>query len=171
MADQKKNLNNLVSFSGTFISQLLFGLFLTIVFLLSGQEASVSIFLGVVGALALGMIVSANKNRPQPQSLASSEGIDAGLRYWLVFLIGFSLIGYQAPMSILLGAIAGVGGGWMTAWWESKEETRTQLPDSVSDGDEDTDLSTETSNTKRRKRKPIRRYRRTPGSTFRFWGR
>ncbi|MBD2778282.1 hypothetical protein [Iningainema tapete] len=170
MAEQKKNQSNLIAFTGSFISQLLFGLFLTIVFLVSGQEASVSLFLGVVGALALGMIVSASKNRPQsPQ--APSEGIDAGLRYWLLFLIGFTFVGYKAPMSILLGAIAGLGGGWITAWWETRGESRTQLPnDALAVSDEE--VPADAKRSKRRRRKPTRRFRRVPGvGIFRFWGR
>jgi hypothetical protein len=61
-----------------------------------------------------------------------NEGFEAGLRYWLVFLLGFFLLGYSAQYSIFLGGLAGLAGGILAAYWKQKE-----LPPPPSDGDED----------------------------------
>ncbi|MBR8835469.1 MAG: hypothetical protein DSM106950_15960 [Stigonema ocellatum SAG 48.90 = DSM 106950] len=169
MAEPKKNSLFSVSFSGNFLTQLLFGLFLSLVFGMTLGNASLSIFLGVLGGVALGWFTTATTTNPQSQAVASSEGIDAGLKYWLFFLLGFALLGYQPSMSIFLSGIAGVAGGWTIAWWKSREESRTQLPDKLSE-DMEAEIN-ETGSTRRRaKRRTTRRYRRAPGfPSFRFW--
>jgi len=152
--------NNLFNFSSEFISQLIFGSFLIFILITTGSPVSLSIFIGILGGFALGWFTNASKNSPQAPVVASSDGIDAGLKYWLFLLLGFSLMGYSAPMSILLGGIGAIGGGWIIAWWRSKEATRTQLPTDATPEDD----SEESSNriTRRQTRKPVRRYRRTP---------
>ncbi|MDZ8052149.1 MAG: hypothetical protein RMX68_001430 [Aulosira sp. ZfuVER01] len=166
MAQKKDFLN----FSPNFLSQLIFGLILTLVLSMTGSSLALSIFLGIMGGFTLGWITAASKSSAQPQSVASSDGIDAALKYWLLFLIGFSWLGYPAPMSILLGALGALGAGWMIAWWGSKEETRTQLPLEPTEEAEQEESSGR-SNVKRR-RKTTRRFRRTSGGiNFRFWER
>ncbi|OUL36581.1 hypothetical protein BV372_06340 [Nostoc sp. T09] len=166
MAQKKDFLN----FSPNFLSQLIFGLILTLVLSMTGSSIALSIFLGIMGGFTLGWITAASKNNAQPQSVASSDGVDAALKYWLLFLIGFSWLGYPAPMSILLGALGALGGGWMIAWWGSKEEARTQLPLEPTEETEG-EQSTER-NTIKRRRKTTRRFRRTTGGiNFRFWER
>jgi uncharacterized membrane protein YeaQ/YmgE (transglycosylase-associated protein family) len=164
------NNNNLFNFSPDFLSQLIFGAFLTFILITTGSPIALSIFLGIIGGFTLGWFTNASKNSSQPPTVASSDGIDAGLKYWLFFLLGFGLLGYPAPMSILLGGIGALGGGWIIAWWRSKEETRTQLPvETVEDLQEE--QSTDRI-TRRQSRRPSRRYRRTPGSfSFKFWNR
>ncbi|OUL25152.1 hypothetical protein [Nostoc sp. 106C] len=166
MAQKKDFLN----FSPNFLSQLIFGLILTLVLSMTGSSLALSIFLGIMGGFTLGWITAASKSNAQPQSVASSDGIDAALKYWLLFLIGFSWLGYPAPMSILLGALGALGGGWMIAWWGSKEEARTQLPlepTEETEGEKSSDR-----NTIKRRRKTTRRFRRTTGGiNFRFWQR
>ncbi|MCC5638775.1 hypothetical protein LC593_23670 [Nostoc sp. CHAB 5844] len=160
--------NNLFNFTSDFISQLIFGSFLTFILIMTGSPASLSIFLGILGGFTLGWITSASKNSPQAPTVASTDGIDAGLKYWLLFLLGFVWLGYSAPMSILLGGIGAIGGGWIIAWWGSKEETRTQLPiETIEEGDERPSLRS----TKQQKRRPTRRFRRARGINFRFWQR
>lgn len=157
-----------LSFSGPLITQLLFGLFLMLVFLSTGYDLSLSLFLGVLGSLALGWVTTVSTNSSKPETVASNEGIDAGLKYWLFFLLGFVCVGYRPPMSIFLGAIAGIGGGLIIAWWKSQEETRTQLQSEVSEDSEAEFKSDRV--TRQQKRRATRRYRRTPGSiNFRFW--
>ena len=46
--------------------------------------------------------------------------IPAALRIWLLSLLAFVLLDYSVPFSILFGAIAGVAGGLVTAWWQIK---------------------------------------------------
>ncbi len=169
MAPPKNNFD--FAFSGNFFSQILFALFLTLIFQIAnhGQKPALSIFLGVLGGVALGWITAANKTGPNSPTVASSEGIDAGLRYWLLFLLGFMFLKYQAPMSILLGAIAGVGGGWIVAWWGSKEEIKTQLPSEDLNNDE---VAVYGERYAKRQKRPITRIRRRRGRVkFRFWER
>ncbi len=163
--------NKTSGISGIVLTQLLFGLFLTLVLIVSGNEPALSLFLGTLGGVAVGWFTTTTKTGPQSQTVASAEGIDAGLKYWLFFLLGFVVCGYKPPMSIFLGAMAGFGGGWTIAWWKSKEETRTQLPTETIE-DVDGELLIDTSATKRRKRKQTRRYRRSRGPiNFMFWRR
>ncbi|HBL62973.1 MAG TPA: hypothetical protein DDZ80_32770 [Cyanobacteria bacterium UBA8803] len=51
-----------------------------------------------------------------------SDGFPYALRFWLIFLLSLVLLGYSVPFSIVLGAIGGFGGGWIVAWWKSKDE-------------------------------------------------
>ncbi|BAZ65270.1 MAG: hypothetical protein KME28_18845 [Pelatocladus maniniholoensis HA4357-MV3] len=171
MAPQKNNFNQFLSVSPNFLNQILFGVFLTLIFLVVGYALPISLFLGVLGGLAVGWLTTANKSSPQSDAIASSEGIDAGLKYWLFFLLGFVFLGYKPSVSILLGSLAGIGGGWLIAWWKSKEETRTQIPDELTD---ETQLELPpTPTVKRRIRKPIRRYRRSSDNSNwpQFWRR
>ncbi|QLE54065.1 hypothetical protein [Nostoc sp. TCL26-01] len=159
------NNNNLFNFSPAFLSQLAFGSFLAFILISTGSPVPLSIFLGIITGFTIGWFTNSSKSSPQQPTVASSDGIDAGLKYWLFFLLGFALLGYPAPMSILLGGIGALGGGWTIAWWRSKEETRTQLPVEVVEeveGEESSDRIT-----KRQTRRTVRRYRRSPGS-FRF---
>jgi hypothetical protein len=166
------NKNDFLNLSSDFLSPLLFGSFLILILRTTGTSLSLSLFLGIVGGLILVGITSASKNSTKPQSIASSDGIDAGLKYWLFFLLGFSLLGYPAHISILLGAIAALGGGWIVAWWGSKEETRTQLPAELAQ-DAETGEPNERS-TRQQKRRVTRRFRRAAGDggiNFKFWQR
>ncbi|BAT53891.1 unknown protein [Nostoc sp. NIES-3756] len=156
------NNNNLFNFTPEFVSQLIFGAFLIFILITTGSPVSLSVFLGILGGFALGWFTNSSKNSPQAPVVASSDGIDAGLKYWLFFLLGFAMMGYSAPMSILLGGIGAIGGGWIIAWWRSKEETRTQLP-----ADTTQEVDTEEPSdriTRRQTRKPVKRYRRAAGS-------
>ncbi|MDZ8186143.1 MAG: hypothetical protein RMX96_14975 [Nostoc sp. ChiSLP02] len=167
MADKK---NDFFAFSPTFFSQLLFGAFLTFILVMTGSAVPLSIFLGILGGFILSWITSATDNSPQAPSVSSSDGVETGLKYWLVFMLGFVALGYPAPMSILLGGMAALGGGWISAWWGSKEETKTQLQ--VEDSQEaEIEQPNERIN-KRQRRRPTRRSRRSSGSVnFRFWQR
>ncbi|MCX5965449.1 MAG: hypothetical protein NT070_20675 [Cyanobacteria bacterium] len=49
-----------------------------------------------------------------------SEGFSAGIQVWLVFLLAFYILRYPAPLSIMLGAIAGVSAGFIVGWWSAK---------------------------------------------------
>jgi hypothetical protein len=48
----------------------------------------------------------------------ANDGFEEGLRYWLVFLLGFFLLGYPVPLSIFLGGLAGLAGGLIAAYWK-----------------------------------------------------
>lgn len=52
-----------------------------------------------------------------------SNGFPVALRLWLVFLLSLVLFGYSVPFSIVVGAVGGIAGGWVVAWWNSKEKS------------------------------------------------
>ncbi|RCJ34078.1 hypothetical protein A6770_17250 [Nostoc minutum NIES-26] len=161
--------NDFFTISPSFFTQLIFGSFLILILSLTGSPLSLSIFLGILGGFTLGWITNASKNSPQAPTVASSDGVDAALKYWLFFLLGFVSLGYSAPMSILLGGIGAMGGGWIIAWWGSKEESKTQLP--VEAQEESSSERPSNRITKQQKRRPVRRYRRPSGINLQFWRR
>ncbi|MTJ07573.1 MULTISPECIES: hypothetical protein [unclassified Anabaena] len=165
MAPKNNLLGDIFSSSPNFLSQLLFGLFLFIIARSAGASFPVSLFVGVMGGVSLGLFTAANENNPESTTVASNDGIDAGLKYWLVFMLGCLFLGYSAPISILFGGIAGVGGGWIIAWWRCQETLQTQLPEEILEEEIPSDRSA-----KRRKRKPTKRFRRESSTfNFRFW--
>ncbi|MCJ8283411.1 MAG: hypothetical protein MJK14_27410 [Rivularia sp. ALOHA_DT_140] len=167
----KKSSGNFLPISQGFLSQLVFGVFLAFIFFLSSGRIELSVFLGVLGGLALGLFTTSTKSGPHPETVASSDGVDAGLKYWLFFLLSFLLLGYEAPISILLGGIAGLSGGFIFAWWGSKEPTQTKVSSQVR---RDVEAEDELGSTVQRinsvkTRRPTRRYRRRSGINIKFW--
>ena len=61
------------------------------------------------------------------------KGAATGLQLWLFFLLGLFWLGYAAPFSIGFGAIAGLCGGVIANWLQSKAEDTK--PAVVSDPD------------------------------------
>lgn len=51
----------------------------------------------------------------------NNDGIEAGLKYWLVFLLAFFFLGYPVQISILFSALAAIAGGFIALWWKSKD--------------------------------------------------
>ncbi|AFZ59265.1 hypothetical protein H6G54_03930 [Anabaena cylindrica FACHB-243] len=172
MAPNKNILSEILSSSPNFFSQLVFGFILTIIANFTGASLILSLFIGIMGGVTLGWFTTVNENNPQIPDVASNDGIDAALKYWLFFMFSCLFLGYSAPISILFGGIAALGGGWIIAWWRSKETTRTQLLDDILEAKEE-DIDQPSQRTiKRNKRLSTRRYRRTSGSfNFRFWQR
>ncbi len=165
----KKSSGNLLPISQSFLSQLIFGIFLAFVFFLSSRKLELSVFLGILGGLGLGLFTTTTRDGPHPETVASSDGVDAGLKYWLFFLLSFLLLGYQPPVSILLSGLAGLSGGFVFAWWGSKEPTVTKINQSQRDIQiEDEGVSSAQRNLQRT-RKTTRRYRRRSGINIKFW--
>jgi Flp pilus assembly protein TadB len=172
MAQKNNFLGNLFSSTPNFFSQLVFGLLLAIIIKLVGASIAVSLCLGIIGGFVLGWFTTANENSAAPQTVASNDGIDAAMKYWVFFLLGFVFLGYPAILSIFLGIIGAIGGGWTIAWWRSLEVTRTQIVDEIKT-EEDTPESSEKTVRKSR-RKPTPHFRRkfankSGSNPFRFW--
>jgi hypothetical protein len=55
-----------------------------------------------------------------PANDVFSKGFGAGIQVWLFFLLAFYLLRYPVPLSIMLGAIAGVSAGFIVGWWDGK---------------------------------------------------
>ncbi|MEM6752349.1 MAG: hypothetical protein AAF630_05190 [Cyanobacteria bacterium P01_C01_bin.38] len=167
----KKSSGNFVPISQSFLTQLIFGTFLAFVFFLSSGRVELSVFLGVLGGLALGLFTTSTRSGPHPETVASSDGVDAGLKYWLFFLLSFLLLGYQPPISILLGGIAGLSGGFIFAWWGSKEPVVTKVPSQIQrEAETDDDLASPVQRANSpRTRRVARRYRRRSGINIKFW--
>jgi hypothetical protein len=171
MASNKNLLSEILSSSPNFFSQLVFGFILALIARFAGASYIVSLFLGILGGSALGWFTTVNENNPPIPDVASNDGIDAALKYWLFFMFSFVFLGYPAPISILFGGMAAFGGGLIIAWWRSKEKTQTQISDEILPVEEDSEESS-SRRVKRRKRLSSRRYRRPSGSfNFRFWQR
>ncbi|MEL7143071.1 MAG: hypothetical protein AAGM27_09330 [Cyanobacteria bacterium J06554_3] len=54
--------------------------------------------------------------------------IPAALRLWLFFLVIFVVLDYSATFSIVFGAIAGLSGGIVSAWWQIKGGSPSEGP-------------------------------------------
>lgn len=61
-----------------------------------------------------------------------ATGFPTFLKLWLFFLLAFVFLGYSIPLSIGLGAIAGLAGGFTNAWLKSKDEPSKAPPDEPS---------------------------------------
>jgi hypothetical protein len=66
----------------------------------------------------------ADDRRPMQRTITNT-----GIRFAIVFIIGFALLGYPPLLTLLLGAIAGGAGGVFGAWWQAKD-TDGELGDS-----------------------------------------
>ncbi len=166
----KKSSGDFLPISQSFLSQLIFGIFLAFVFFLSSGKPELSIFLGILGGLGLGLFTTTTRDGPHPETVASSDGVDAGLKYWLFFLLSFLLLGYQPPVSILLSGLAGLSGGFVFAWWGSKEPTVTKINQNQRDIEiEDEAVSSAPRINSQRSRRNTRRYRRRSGINIKFW--
>lgn len=51
-----------------------------------------------------------------------NAGFAAGVKYWLFFLLAFTIIGYQPFLSICLGALGGIAAGMIEAWLNPKPD-------------------------------------------------
>ncbi|MEM7726304.1 MAG: hypothetical protein AAF208_08005 [Cyanobacteria bacterium P01_A01_bin.45] len=172
MAADKNKSDGIFSLSQNFLSILVFGIFLAVVFYNTTNDSALSILLGIIAGVAIALISSTSKTGPGPQSVASSDGIDAGLKFWLFFLVGFTFLGYSADRGVLLGGIGGFAGGWIYAWWGSKEETNSQLLITEENLDNPEEELANNRGKRRRRRKVARRYRRRSGSiNLKFWER
>lgn len=60
-----------------------------------------------------------------------------GLRAWLFFLFCFFFLGYSPPMSILLGAVAGLATALVAGWWKTKDDPSEAPPMPVQEEQED----------------------------------
>jgi hypothetical protein len=58
-------------------------------------------------------------------------GFKSGLKYWLFFMLALAALGYEAILSISLGALGGLAVGVIVAWSQAKEDG---LPDRPGEG-------------------------------------
>lgn len=66
-------------------------------------------------------------------NLSQAFSTGYGLRLWLFFLLSFYFLGYPVPLSILLGAVGGLAGGWVIGWWKSKDDPSDLQPEEMVD--------------------------------------
>jgi hypothetical protein len=70
----------------------------------------------------------------QPDASARTT---TGARLFIIALLSFYFLGYSQLLSICLGAIAGVCGGFISSWWNAKEDygdDKSAEPDSSEEG-------------------------------------
>jgi hypothetical protein len=51
-----------------------------------------------------------------------SDGITTGLKFWLLFFLGFALTGHPPDLSVVLGLIGGLATGWLKSRWYAKNQ-------------------------------------------------
>ncbi|MFQ3615610.1 MAG: hypothetical protein SNJ57_10515 [Cyanobacteriota bacterium] len=64
--------------------------------------------------------------------MGNNDPVIVGIKLWIVFLIGFALLGYWVPLSIGLGAIAGLSGGLIASY---RKQTKPLPPEQKSQRD------------------------------------
>jgi lipopolysaccharide export LptBFGC system permease protein LptF len=52
----------------------------------------------------------------------ANSGVNIGARLLIGFMIGFLFLRYSIFLSICLGFLAGVTGGFIASWWNAKED-------------------------------------------------
>ena len=94
-----------------------------------------------------------------------------GLRLWLFFLLSFYFLGYPVFLSILLGAIGGLAGGYVAGWWKSKDDPSDIQPEEIVDEDELRESRTKVSGLRLAKQQRDSRYRQqSQGAAIPFSG-
>lgn len=48
------------------------------------------------------------------------SSVKVGLQLWLVFVVSFVLLGYPTPFSLVVAAIAGLAGSFITTWMNNQ---------------------------------------------------
>jgi hypothetical protein len=66
----------------------------------------------------------------------ASAGVNTGTKLFILFMIVFLLLNYTIFLSICLGAIAGLAGGFIAAWWDAKEDYLTEIEAAESRGED-----------------------------------
>lgn len=56
------------------------------------------------------------------------KGIQAGLRLWVAFILGFWLVGFRAEICILLGAIGGLATSQLINYWTAEKVELKEPP-------------------------------------------
>lgn len=51
----------------------------------------------------------------------------------MFFLLSFFFLGYSVYLSIFLGAVGGLAGGWVIGWWKSKDDPSDLQPEELVD--------------------------------------
>jgi hypothetical protein len=54
------------------------------------------------------------------KQIGDSKGFNPGLIWFVLFTVGFRLIGVNLPISISLGVLGGVAAGLAVAWWHDE---------------------------------------------------
>ncbi len=95
----------------------------------------------------------------------TAAGVTTGSRLLILFMVGFLLLGYQPFLSICLGAIAGLAGGFLAAWWNASEDFLSDEEVAKLAGDEEAEATSSIVSSTRQQRygfgvKPARQARR-----------
>lgn len=55
-----------------------------------------------------------------PKYTGDSKGFNPALIWFVLFTVGFRLVGCSLPLSLSLGVIGGVAAGLIVAWWHNE---------------------------------------------------
>lgn len=59
---------------------------------------------------------------------SGSAGVSTGTKTLIIFMLGFTFLGYTVFLSICLGIVAGFVSGFISAWWNAKDDYTTPEP-------------------------------------------
>ena len=72
------------------------------------------------------------------------EGLETGVKYWIVFMLGLAVLGYTPLLSITFGAIGGIASGIIAAWLKPKDAYKLSEAKKQANEDEDEGKEVET---------------------------
>lgn len=72
----------------------------------------------------------------------TAAGVNTGSRLLILFMIGFLLLGYQPFLSICLGMLAGLAGGFLASWWNASEDFLSDEEAAKLEGDQEPEAAT-----------------------------
>ena len=55
-----------------------------------------------------------------PKYTGDSKGFNPALIWFVLFTVGFRLVGCELPLSLGLGVVGGVAAGLVVAWWHNE---------------------------------------------------
>ncbi|MGA1285572.1 MAG: hypothetical protein ACO34J_16155 [Prochlorothrix sp.] len=91
---------------------------------------------------------------------SSDDPFLGGLQFWLLFLVGFVLLGYPLALAIVLGIAGGVAGGYVVKCWQAEPDPRKSDADiaaaAMEDGFNLKQRSSEVRNRQKQRQQPRR---------------
>ncbi|MBE9041929.1 hypothetical protein IQ235_14190 [Oscillatoriales cyanobacterium LEGE 11467] len=53
---------------------------------------------------------------------SESKQFMTGLQFAAFFFLGFALLGYPIPLSVVMGVVGGTASGWIATWWHTDDQ-------------------------------------------------
>jgi hypothetical protein len=75
--------------------------------------------------------VKESRKKERNKTRHNADGISAGIKLVLFFIISFYFLNYPPLLAILLGLVGGSAGGMIVAWWKSPHNPRQDVTDAI----------------------------------------